>query len=92
LYKKYCYWVGKGWDTRTPNYISSNPGEDTYLIIGVDDDGNKIKVTPGEILIDEEDMCLTEQYGLEFIKHNYNSKLYKVQLLWACINIIKVNA
>jgi hypothetical protein len=91
LDKKYCYRVDKGWDTRTLNYISSNPGEDTYLIIGVDDNGNKIKVTPGEILIDEEDMCPTEQYGPEFIKHNYNSKLYKAQLLQACINTIKVN-
>jgi hypothetical protein len=70
LDKKYCYRVDKGWDTRTPNYISSNLGEDTYLIIGVDDDGNKIKVTPGEILINEEDMCPTEQYGPEFIKRN----------------------
>jgi hypothetical protein len=91
LDKKYCYWVDKGWDTRTPNYISSNPGEDTYLIIGVDDDGNKIKVTLEEILIDEEDMPPTEQYGPEFIKCNYNSMLYKAQLLWACINTIKVN-
>jgi hypothetical protein len=92
LDKKYCYWVNKGWDTKTPNYISSNPGEDTYLIIGIDDDGNKIKVTPGEILIDEEDMCPTKQYGPGFIKCNYNSKLYKAQLLWACVNTIKVNA
>jgi hypothetical protein len=92
LDKKYCYRVDKGWDTRTPNYISSNPGEDAYLTIGVDDDGNKIKVTLGEILIDEEDMCPTEQYGLEFIKRNYNSKLYKAQLLQACINTIKINA
>jgi hypothetical protein len=37
-------------------------------------------------------MRLTEQYGPEFIKCNYNSKLYKAQLLWACINTIKVNA
>jgi hypothetical protein len=90
LDKKYCYRVDKGWDTKTPNYISSNPGEDTYLIIGVDN-GNKIKVTPGEILIDE-DMHPTKQYGPEFIKCNYNSKLYKAQLLRACINTIKVNA
>jgi hypothetical protein len=34
----------------------------------------------------------TEQYGLEFIKRNYNSKLYKAQLLRACVNTIKVNA
>jgi hypothetical protein len=91
LGQKYCYWVDKGWDTRTPNYISSNPGKDIYLIIRVDDDGNKIKVTLGEILIDEEDMRLTKQYSLEFIKCNYNSKLYKAQLLRACINTIKVN-
>jgi hypothetical protein len=75
LDKKYCYRVDKGWDNRTPNYISSNPGEDTCLIIGVDDDGNKIKATPGEILIDEEDVRPTKQYGPEFIKRNYNSKL-----------------
>jgi hypothetical protein len=83
LDKKYCYGVDKGWDTRT--------GKNTYLIIGVNNDGNKIKVIPGEILI-EENMHPTEQYGPEFIKRNYNSKLYKVQLLRACVNTIKANA
>jgi hypothetical protein len=40
----------------------------------------------------EEDMRPTEQYGPEFIKHNYNSKLYKAQLLRACVNTIEVSA
>jgi hypothetical protein len=49
----------------------------------VDDNGDKIKVTPGEILMEEEDMRPTEQYSPEFIKRNYKSKLYKAQLVQA---------
>jgi hypothetical protein len=42
--------------------------------------------------MDEEDMRPAEQSGPEFIKSNYNSKLYKAQLFRACKNTIKVNA
>jgi hypothetical protein len=30
LDKKYCYQVNKGWDTRVPNHIASDLGEDSY--------------------------------------------------------------
>jgi hypothetical protein len=95
--RKDVKWAGRGRvldagpDTRVPNYVTSNPGEDTYLVIGVDNDSSKIKITTS-ILMDEEDMHLTEQYSPKFIKRNYNSKLYKAQLFRTCKNTIKVNA
>jgi hypothetical protein len=46
-----------------------------YLVIGRDEEGNKIKMTPEDILMDKEDMRLAEKYGPEFIKCNQNSSL-----------------
>jgi hypothetical protein len=57
----------------------------------VDKDGLKIKRTPRDILLDEEDMHPTEQYGPAFIKCNQNSQLYAAQMLCSCIPYIKVN-
>jgi hypothetical protein len=81
--KRRCTWTKNtatgGIRAGIPEYLTTSPPTQD-LIIGVDNNGNKIKVTPGEILIDEEDMRPTEQYSPEFIKRNYNSKLYKAQL------------
>jgi hypothetical protein len=54
--------------------------QNTYPVIGRDEEGNKIKMTPEDILMDEEDMRPAKKYGPEFIKHNQNSSLYKAQM------------
>jgi hypothetical protein len=41
--------------------------QNTYLVIGRDKEGHKIKITLEDILIDEEDMRPAEKYGPEFI-------------------------
>jgi hypothetical protein len=71
--------------------VDSNPTHDTYLVISTNKEGDKIKVTPENILLDEEDMRLAEKYGLAFIKRNQNSSLYGAQMLRSCINKIKPN-
>jgi hypothetical protein len=71
--------------------VDSNPEQDTYIVIRVEEDGLKIKRTPRDILLDEENMHPTEQYGLAFIKCNQNSQLYAAQMLHSCIPYIKVN-
>jgi hypothetical protein len=63
--------------------------QNTYLVIGRDEEGNKIKMTPEDILMDKEDMRPAEKNGPEFIKRNQNSLLYKAQMFWNCVNKIK---
>jgi hypothetical protein len=62
--------------------VDPNPMQNTYLVISRDEEGNKIKITPEDILIDKEDMRPAEKYGPEFIKCNQNSSLYKAQMFW----------
>jgi hypothetical protein len=71
--------------------VDSNPTHDTYLVIGTNKEGDKIKVTPENILLDEENMRPAEKYGQAFIKRNQNSSLYGAQMLRSCINKIKPN-
>jgi hypothetical protein len=86
LDRKYCYKVSQG------SYIvDPNPMQNTYIVINKDEEGNKIKMIPKDILIDEEDMKLAKKYGLEFIKCSQNSLLYKAQMFWNCVNKIKPN-
>ena len=65
---------------------------DTYIVVGINEEGKKIKMTPKDLIMDEEDMRPAEQYGPEFIKRNQNSNLYKAHSYRSCINTIKVNA
>ena len=53
LESKYCFKVNP---RGTTNEVISNPTQDTYLVMGIDPDGNKIKLSPVDILLDEEDM------------------------------------
>jgi hypothetical protein len=71
--------------------VDSNPTHDTYLVISTNKEGDKIKVTPENILLDKEDMRPAEKYGPAFIKRNQNSSLYGAQMLRSCINKIKPN-
>jgi hypothetical protein len=54
------------------------------LSIRIDEQGEKIKLSPIDILLDDEDMRPSEQYGY--------CKLYQAQLLRSCTTSIKVNA
>ena len=47
------------------------------MVVGINEKGRKIKMTPKDLIMDEEDMRPAEQYGPEFIKRNQNSNLYK---------------
>jgi hypothetical protein len=91
LDRKFCYKVSRGHNPRTKNVVDSNPTHDTYLVIGMNKEGDKIKVTPENILLEEEDMRPAEKYGPAFIKGNQNSSLYGAQMLRTCINKIKPN-
>jgi hypothetical protein len=71
--------------------VDSNSMQNTYLVIGKDEEGNKIKMTPEDILMDKEDMRLAKKYSLEFINFNQNSSLYKAQIFQNCLNKIKPN-
>jgi hypothetical protein len=54
------------------NTVDANPMQNTYLVIGRNEEGHKIKMTP-------EDMRPAEKYGPEFIKCNQNCSLYKAK-------------
>jgi hypothetical protein len=71
--------------------VDPNPIQNTYLVISRDEEGYKIKMTPENILMDEEDMRPAKKYSLEFIKYNQNSLLYKAQMFQNCMNKIKPN-
>jgi hypothetical protein len=90
LDRKYCYKVLQGSNPHCKITVNANPLQNTYLVIGRDEEGQKIKMTPEDILIDEEDMRPAKKYGLEFIKCNQNSSLYKAQMFWSCVNKIKL--
>jgi hypothetical protein len=64
--------------------------QNIYLVISRDEEGHKVKMTPEDILIDEENMSLAEKYSPEFIKCNQNSSLYKAQMFWNYVNKIKI--
>jgi hypothetical protein len=83
--------VSQGHNPHTKNVVDSNPTHDTYLIIGMNKEGDKIKVTPENILLDETNMRPAEKYGPAFIKRNQNSSLYGAQMLRSYFNKIKPN-
>jgi hypothetical protein len=83
--------VSQGYNSCTKNVVDSNPTHDTYLKIGTNKEGDKIKVTLENILLDEEDMRPAKKYGPAFIKRNQNSSLYGAQMVRSCINKIKPN-
>jgi hypothetical protein len=91
LDRKFCYKVSQGYNSHTKNMVDSNPTHDTYLVISTNKERDKIKVTPENILLDEQNMRPAEKYGPAFIKRNQNSSLYGAQMLRSCINKIKPN-
>jgi hypothetical protein len=92
LDKRACYTLTQGDNLNSPNTINPLPTRDVYLVTGRDEERYKIKTTLEQILTIEEEMRLTEQYGLAFIKRNENSRLYQAQMFRSYINSIKENA
>jgi hypothetical protein len=91
LDKKYCYKASQGSNPHCKNTVDANLMQNTYLVIGRDEEGHKIKMTPEDILIDKEDMRWAKKYGPEFIKCNQTSSLYKAQMFQSCVNKINTN-
>lgn len=89
--KSKCFHLTDGHRLDSPNKLSSRP-EDLYVVAGTNDEGEKVRLRPAEIHLDEEDMRPTEQYGPAFIKRNENSRLYKAQMFRTHVPYIKVNA